>query len=165
MYLKAGYLVSLLAAIVSIIGVGLITYLFYNIFFSQVGMQLLVIVFAIGLSSNFLNSIARVVLRINNKFKVNSLINMLMYSIELCTIFISLYFFKADLFILIFVLTAVNIFNCLLCNVTALYEVRKEVQGFWKVSLSCLAADRVAITGFIINNSLSKTLQKESPKR
>lgn len=158
--IKAGYLVSGAAALVSVPCIALITYLCYEMFFDVSGLAMLVTIFAASSSLGFLNTIARVILRIHNKFKVNSMVNIVVYSLEFATICGSLYIWPNDLIALVLSLSAVNVLSFLICNASAYWEVRHSISGFWLEPLSKLSDQRKVMTGFLLNNSLSMTIHK-----
>jgi O-antigen/teichoic acid export membrane protein len=158
--IKAGYLVSGAAALISVMCLPLLLLISYNVFFAEPGLELLVMVFAASSSLAFFNTMARVILRIHNKFKVNSIVNIVIYSLEIATICGSLYFYRNNMTALVLSLSAVNVISFVVCNATAFWEVSDKIVGFWNEPLSKLKEERKAMTGFLLNNSLSMTLHK-----
>jgi O-antigen/teichoic acid export membrane protein len=137
-----------------------VTMLAYSVFFDVEGLKGILVLFAAGSSLAFLNQLARAILRVYDKFKVNSFVNMIIYSLEFATICLSLYFFKNDLIMLIINLTAINVVSFVLLQITAYWEVKEHISGFWSGQISLLREDKKTMTNFLLNNSVSKTLQK-----
>lgn len=158
--IKAGYLVSGMAAIVSVVMIVVATAFSYKLFFDIPDLEMLIWVFATGCSLEFFNQLSRAILRVYDKFKINSIVNIVTYTLEFLTICFSLYFFRNNLIALVIGLTLIKLVNFVICNLTAFWEIRNQVSGFWNQSLSVLEEDRKKMTSFLFNNSLSKTLQK-----
>ncbi|MCB0754618.1 MAG: oligosaccharide flippase family protein [Flavobacteriales bacterium] len=162
--IKVGYLISVVAGLLSIIVIAAVTMLAYSVFFDVGGLHGILVLFAAGSSLAFLNQLARAILRVYDKFKVNSFVNVIIYSLEFATICFSLYFFKNDLIMLIINLTAINVVSFVLLQITAYWEVKEHVSGFWSGQISLLREDKKTMTNFLLNDSLSKTLQKMMKK-
>lgn len=162
--IKAGYIVSFVAALASVMAMALGLFLFYDVFFDVEGLELIVLAFALTSSLAFFNNVARVMLRLFDKFKINSLVNVVVYTIEFAFICACLYIYPQQLKPLILTIAVSNIIGFLICNTTAFWEVWDNVSGFWKSPLALLSENKKTIAGFILNNSLSKTLQKMMKK-
>ena len=158
--IKAGYLVSGMAGIVSVVMIVVATAFSYKLFFDIPDLETLIWVFAAGCSLEFFNQLSRAILRVYDKFKINSIVNIVTYTLEFLAICFSLYFFRNDLVALVIGLTLIKLVNFVICNLTAFWEIRGQVNGFWHQSLSVIKEDQKKMTSFLFSNSLSKTLQK-----
>lgn len=157
---KVAYLFSMITALVSVIAIWGVLALFYDVFFDVENLQKVVGVFAIGYSLSLLNGVPNFMLMIHNRYKVSSTLTLINSTIEFAAICVSLLLLDANLTGLIYTLTAVQFISFVVFNVGAFYFVRSEVWGFWNQPLHCLKQDARTIASFVVNNSLSKTVQK-----
>ena len=84
--LKRGILYSMLSALLSVIIIALASHFLYEHFFDIPGLQKFIILFAIVNGVCFLDNIGRAVLKIYYRFKVNSIVQMTMDTLEFAAI-------------------------------------------------------------------------------
>lgn len=158
--IKLGYVVAFLSALLSILFIWLVSLLFYEVFFESEGYQSVIMIFSIAASFALINAVPQVILRIYDKYKISSFVRIAMYTIEIVSIWLFFQLSNGSIFGLVTLLAIVAVFNALLCNGSALFEVRNDIAGWFSQSMTPLISHKSELVGFVVNNSLSKTVQK-----
>lgn len=156
---KTCFLLTGLSAIISIAFVAIVCNFAYGIFIEKPGLELYVVLFAVGSSLSFFDYISASILRLFDKFRLNSLIVILMSFVDLVFVGLIAYLFPKQLSKLIFTMVCTKILRTILINGVAFWELRKELLLHMYAALSEIRSDWKNIRSFIINNSLSRTLK------
>ena len=157
--LKRGITYSMLSAFVSVIVIAIISHFFYDNFFDLQGLQKFIILFAIVNGICFLDNIGRAVLKIYYRFKVNSIVQMIMDTVEFSAIVICIYNFPNNLDYFFYTLIATKLLNSLICNLSVFIELRKELLPYLKSPVKALEDQYGEIRHFIFGHSFGNTLK------
>lgn len=151
--------VSGIMALVSVSVVALLTYFAYDRVIPQPGLTLYTIAYAAAASVTYFNSISRGMLRLYYKFRISSLIEIVMDTVETLTVGIIVWRFPHQLHAFFPAMIAVRFLNGFICNLIAFYELRSEWKAHADVSPSLIAEDHRPLREFILGNSLGNTLK------
>ncbi|MFN8153398.1 MAG: oligosaccharide flippase family protein [Bacteroidia bacterium] len=157
---KYSLLLSVLSALASILLLILLTLLFYNTFIPMEGLGVYVILFAIANSLSFVDAISKAILKLFYKFKTNSMIQMIMDTIEFTLVALTLFYFRGDLSKFMTAVIITRIVNSLVCNYAAWNELRPEISPWWnKGHIPLMRSDRKEFLQFIFGNSISSSIK------
>lgn len=157
--LKGGVLASQISAAVSVLIIALMAQFTYHYFFDIPGLQQFIIWYSIVCGFAFLDNIGRGVLKIYYKFKLNSIVQMIMDTFEFLMIAFCIYFYPHNLTYFFWTVIITKFVNSLICNTAVLIELRKELGAQLKTKMSLLNDERKEISHFIIGHSFSNTLK------
>ncbi len=123
------------------------------------GMDAYVIAYAVAASITYFNSISRGMLRLYYRFRISSLIEMIMDTVETVVVGIVVFFFPKNIAVFFPAIIAVRFINAFICNFIAFLELKSEWKHYYNVDTEVLADDRRDIRGFVVGNSLGNTLK------
>jgi len=156
---KASMRVSALMALLSVIAIVVLT-CFQNTGLHQFQqMDGYVIAYAIAASITYFNSISRGMLRLYYRFRISSIIEIIMDTVETVVVGVVLFFFPKDISVFFPAIIVVRFINAFICNFIAFLELKGEWSHHYDVGTEILANDRRAIQDFVIGNSLGNTLK------
>lgn len=153
----AAYL-TLITAFISIIVVTFLTIFFYDTFIKKPGLSIFIIGYAIAWSTYYFDYISSSVLRLFFRFKLNSIIRIIMSVIEFIFIITALIIFKRNLTAFFFAVIFARLLNSLIINIVAYFEFKDDLKPETKFKFSELKHKWKLIRNFTINNSLSRTV-------
>lgn len=157
--LKRGVSYSMLSALLSVIVISIITYFLYPHFFDIEGLQKFIILYAIVNGICFLDNIGRAVLKIFYRFKVNSIVQIIMDTIEFAAITFSIYYFPNNLDYFFYTVISTKLLNSLICNLSVIIELRKDLLPHFKTPVNAIESHYAEIKHFIFGNSFGNTLK------
>lgn len=151
---------SIISAISSIILLACLTALFYDNFIPANGLSFYIILFAIANSLSFIDAISKAVLKLFYKFKINSMIQMMMDTIEFIIIAVTLIYFNGNLEKFLMATIITRAINSLVCNAAAWSEIRPELRKWWKSGHHHhIQEDKPEFLRFIFGNSISSSIK------
>jgi O-antigen/teichoic acid export membrane protein len=157
--LKISLNASSVMALISILVITILTLFSYSTFIKAPGMEWFAITYAIASASLFYNQISKSSLRLYFKFRLNSIIQIIMDITEFILVLVALFFFPKDLYIFMTAILISKFINGLIPNIAAWRELRPEFQHHLKASTKLISDQLKAIRKFVISNSIAKTLQ------
>ena len=133
---------------------------FYASFFSKPGMEFYSYMYAAALAIFlFAGTLSNSLLRLFFKFKINSIVNMVMDGVELVLVITALYMFPDNFKIFFLAVIITKLLNGVIWLIAALWEIKGDVKDHVGASSKLLFEQRNEIRGFVFLNSLSGTLK------
>jgi O-antigen/teichoic acid export membrane protein len=157
--LKRGITYSMLSAFLSVIVISIITHFLYPHFFDIEGLQKFIILYAIVNGICFLDNIGRAVLKIYYRFKVNSIVQIVMDTVEFGAIAFSIYHYPNNLDYFFYTVISTKLLNSLICNLSVIVELRKDLLPHFKTPVHAIESHYAEIKHFIFGNSFGNTLK------
>lgn len=156
--LKGCALTAFVSALASVVLIALLVSLSYKVFFQKPGLHWFIILFAISSATAFFDFLSTSLLRLYYKFKLNSIISIIMAVIEFVIIVTAILIFPKNIAAFILAVIGARILNSVICNGMVFWELRHELGPFLKVKMSVLRGHWKEIAKFTVNNSLSRTV-------
>lgn len=156
---KGCLLATLVTATISVATVCLLVSMAYDKFVTTPGLETYIILYAIADIATFFDPVGRSFLRLFYKFKANAIVQSTTVTIEFLTVATVVLIFPQDLKLFFIALVSVKIFNMLVNNGWMIYELRKEFMPHIGSKISLLKNQWKEISGFVLGNSITKTLQ------
>ncbi len=156
---KGSLYISIIMALISVIVIAILCTFSYSTFIKEPNLEWFVIWYAVAASITYVNSISKGLLRLYYKFRVSSLIQMIMDVIETGAIAIAVFFYPKDLNIFFVAIIITRLMNGAICNILAYYELRRELNPYIATPISILNDSRKSIFGFIFGNSVGNSLK------
>ena len=157
--IRSAFLATLITAAISIITILTLISFSYDTFIKKPALSIYVIGYALAWSTNYIDYISSSVLRLFFKFKLNSLIRIVMSVVEFVLIISAVLIFKQNLAMFFLAVICARLVNSAFINIAAFLELKDEFRGkrtrerirnlkeYWK-----------RIRNFTINNSLGRTV-------
>jgi O-antigen/teichoic acid export membrane protein len=156
--LKGCFILAGMTALASIAFIILVSFFAYDIFVSEPGLRAYIQIYAIAASISFFDYLSVSLLKLYFKFRLNSVIKICLDLTELAVIATVIYLFPGNLTVLFTAVAGTLILKGIVYNGAALWEMRDVILPHLRVKLSIINEDRRRITGFVVNNSASRTL-------
>lgn len=150
---------STLSALLSILVLSIITLFSYSTFIKAPDLTGYIIAFAFANSLNFIDAISKASLKLFYKFKVNSIIQMIMDTIETGIVITTLYVYGANLEAFFVAVISARILNSITCNIAAYRELSAELKPHLKSKISLIKDRQKEFFSYIFGNSLSSSLK------
>lgn len=157
--IKFSLVLSSISAILSVLVLSIITIFFYSTFIKAPGLSFYIIVFAIANSLSFIDAIAKASLKLFYKFKVNSIIQMVMDTIETGIILSTLAIYGANLEAFFTAAISARILNSVTCNIAAYTELLTELKPYLDSKINLIKSQYKEFFNYIFGNSLSSSLK------
>lgn len=157
--IKAAFFTTLITAIISILTIFLLICFSYETFVKKPNLGIFVVGYAIAWSTNYFDFISSSILRLFFKFKLNSLIRIIMSFIEFVLIICAILVFKRNLGMFFLAVIGARLINSAIINIAAYIELKgefKDVSG--REKLKDIRSHWKRIRNFTVNNSLSRTV-------
>ncbi len=145
--------------LVSIVVVTLLSLISYSTFINKPGLELFIIFYAVAASTKYFNSISNGILRLYFKFRLNSVIQIIMDVVETILIILAILFFRSNLEVFFITIIITRFLNGVICNWMAFWELRKEILPFIKVKADLIKDEIKDVRSFVIGNSLGNSLK------
>ncbi|MFM7726638.1 MAG: hypothetical protein ACKO7B_08045, partial [Flavobacteriales bacterium] len=145
--------------LVCLVVVAALLFFDYGRFIDQPGLGAYIIAYAFASGMTYFNSISRSMLRLHYRFRISSLIEMLMDSVETLAMAWAVWFHPRDLDVFFPTLIVVRFLNGFICNFIAFAELRAEWQPHVATSESIGSKEIGTIRSFVLANSLGNTLK------
>lgn len=157
--LKRGITYSMLSAFLSVMVIAIITHFLYPHFFDIEGLQKFILLYAAVNGICFLDNIGRAILKIYYRFKVNSIVQMVMDTVEFTAIAFSIYYFPHNLDYFFYTVLSTKLLNSVICNLSVLIELRKDLLPYLKTPVNAIESHYTEIKHFIFGHSFGNTLK------
>lgn len=157
--LKLSFIISFLALLASLILLYFFIHFSYDLFIDQPSLKYHILLLAVAQGLIFIDYISLSLLRLFYRFKNNSLITMLIITIELVVIVISLVVYSVDLDTFLIIIIIQKFASSIIFNLFCFWEVREELRGFTRAQVSLVQQDFSAIKSFITVNYGSRLLK------
>ena len=156
---KSSLLISFVMALLSIVIIAIITLTSYSTIVNQPHLEWFIILYAIAASITYMNSISRGLLRLYYKFKLSSVIQMIMDVVETVAITIAVLIYPKNLNVFFTAIILTRFLNGFICNLLAYFELRKELGPYLNVATDLIHEDRKSFRDFVVGNSLGNSLK------
>ncbi len=157
--IKFSLFLSCCSAIISIVVLAVISSIWYDTFIKQPNLLPYIIGFAFANSLGFIDAIAKAALKLFFKFKLNSIIQMLMDTTELVIVISTLFVFGADLKAFFIAAICARILNSIVCNAFAYQELKRDLKPFLASPAQNIRNHYKEFIRYIFGNSLSSSLK------
>ncbi len=151
--------VSGIMVLVSIAVVALCTFISYATFADKAGLELYIILYGVAASTKYFNSVSSGVLRLYYKFRMNSIIQIIMDIVETGTIVTVVLVCPRNLDAFFITVIIATFLNGIICNLMAYWELRHELGSFLKAKYDLIREDIKSVKTFVIGNSLGNSLK------
>jgi O-antigen/teichoic acid export membrane protein len=157
--IKISVLATLGIAVASVTVISILTFTTYDTFIKAPGLSWFSITYTFAASALLFNQISRGVLRLYFKFKVNSVIQMIMDVIELSLITSALFIWPKELHYFLIAILFSRFINGAIPAIAAFRELLPELREHTKAKISIISTQFKEIRVFVITNSFSRTIQ------
>ncbi|MEP7265341.1 MAG: oligosaccharide flippase family protein [Bacteroidota bacterium] len=157
--LKTCVAMSMGSALLSVlIIVGIVT-AGYDNFIEKPGLEVFIIFYALVSGLSFMDNIGKGVLKLYYRFRTNSIITIVMDTIEFSIIASVIYFYPARLDYFFAAVISSRLINTVVCNLSVLHELKNELLPFMSSKMSLIRNELRSVTQFTIGHSFSNTLK------
>lgn len=146
-------------SLLTVISVSVLTFTSYDTFIKAPGLGWFSISYALIASLLLFNNISRGALRLFFKFKVNSIIQVIMDVAELALIAVALLLFPKNLNYFLIAILGSRLINIIIPTIASFKELMPELKDFINAPINILKDQYKTIRVFAINNSLARTAQ------
>lgn len=157
--IKFSLMLSTVSALLSVLVLGGMLAFFYDTFIKGPDLTIYVIGFAIANSISFIDAIAKASLKLFYKFKINSVIQMIMDTIEVTIIITTLLIYGPDLKAFFTAAIAAKFINSITCNIAAYRELLPELRPYLSSKIHLIKKQQKEFLHYIFGNSISSTLK------
>lgn len=156
---KLSGMVGMGSSLLTIVSISVVAFAAYDVFLDVPGLELFLILYAVAAAFDPLAYIAGSLLRLYDKFRLNAMLNMGLAVVELiCITLILLFFPKNIVLFFIVVIIAKYLTGTIICF-AALYELWGTIKHHLRAGIHLLRAHKREITGFVLQNGGSRTIQ------
>jgi O-antigen/teichoic acid export membrane protein len=145
--------------LVSLLVIALLLKFAYAKFVQQPGLTVYILAYAIAAGITYFNSISRSMLRLYYRFRISSIIEIIMDTVETLIIACAVWLYPKDLHVFFPAIIVVRFLNGFICNIIAFGELRAEWKLHVYVDEACIREDRSPIRKFVLGNSLGNTMK------
>jgi PST family polysaccharide transporter len=131
----------------------------YGRFIHQPGLSVYIIAYAFAAGITYFNSISRSMLRLYYKFRISSIIEIIMDTVETSAVAVVIWMYPKDLDIFFPVIILVRFLNGFICNVIAFAELKSEWREHLHASPGLIADEIKGIRKFVLGNSVGNTMK------
>jgi len=157
--IKLALLVTSVISLLSILIVTILTFLTYDTFIKAPGLEWFSISYSVAASVLLFSHVSRGALRLYFKFKLNSIIQIVMDVAELALVACAILIFPKQLEYFLMAILLSRLINGIIPTVAAFKELMPEFKDNLNAPMSLLNDQLKAIRIFVINNSLARTVQ------
>ncbi len=156
--IKVCLLATAATALLSIIMIAVLLNVSYDLFVNKPGLEWYIFFYAVADVASFFDPMGRSILRLYYKFKINSIIQTITAFIEFIIVTTVVLMNPADLRSFFIAVVVSKIINTIINNGAGLWELRHEFLPHAKAGIGIVKDQLREIGGYIVGNSLSKTL-------
>lgn len=156
--LKTSFILAGITALLSILFIAGVSHFAYDTFVSQPGLQVYVLIFAMAASVSFFDYLSISLLKLYFKFRLNSIVKIVLDLIELSIVGLAVLFFPGNLPAIFTAVVAATLIKSIIYNGAALWELRHVIVAHVKTPLRSLAGEWRRIGSFVGQNSISRSL-------
>lgn len=157
--IKGGILASAASALTSVIVIGIILLLAYDRFITIPHLEQFILLYAVVNGVSFMDNISKAVLNLYYRFRINSVVQMVMDTLEFLVIAGCIYYFRDNLAYFFGSVIIARLANSLICNFAAAAELRKELGPYISSGLSLIKDQYREILRYVTGHSMSNTLK------
>ncbi len=157
--IKSSILATLAIALTSFLVICILTFTSYNTFIKTPGLEWFAIAYSIVSGFLLFNHINRGVLRLFFKFKINSIVQIIMDVIELLLVAVALFLYPKELKYFLIAILASRFVNFIIPAIAAYRELLPELKDHLNAGISLIKDEFKTIRIFTINNSVARTVQ------
>lgn len=157
--IRYSLLLSLLSVLLSVLIIGIIMLLDTGSFIKDAALEPYVMAFAVVNGLSFIDALSKSSLKLFYKFKINSVIQMIMDSLEFILIAGVLLIKGPDLISFFMAVIAAKLINSLTCNLAAYKELKGDLKNDAGTGLSVIRDDYKPFLRYIFGNSMSSSLK------
>jgi PST family polysaccharide transporter len=157
--IKLSFLLTTLALFTSLIVLYFFIHFSYTLFINEPGLEYHILLLAVGQGMVLVDYTSLSLLRLFYKFKQNSLITMIIITLELAVIVISLVIYSVELDTFLVIIIVQKFTSSLIFNAFCFWEIRTELRGFAHSKISLISSDFREIRQFILVNYGSRLLK------
>lgn len=157
--IKFSLLLSIISALLSVIVLAFIMAISYSTFIKSPGLSNYVLLFAIANGFTFIDAISKASLKLFYKFKTNSIIQMVMDTIEVIIIVVTLVVYGPDIKAFFTATIAAKFINSITCNIAAYRELLPELRPYISSKINLIQSQYKEFLHYIFGNSLSSTVK------
>lgn len=156
---KVSLFFSFLMSLVSVLVIAVLSRISYSTFIEEPGLEWFIIAYAAAASVTYLNSVSRGLLRLYYKFRLSSIIQMIMDVIETVAIAIAVLFYPRDLNIFFIAVILTRFLNGFICNALSFWELRRELGGHHHSPVALIKGDMKEFRNYVLGNSIGNSLK------
>jgi O-antigen/teichoic acid export membrane protein len=156
---KSSLVTSFIMAGASVVLIAALSLISYSTFFEKPGLHWFIIAYAIAAAITYVNSISRGLLRLYYKFKLSSIIQMIMDVVETGMIAVAVFLYPRDLNIFFVAVILTRFLNGFICNALAFWELRRELMPHRHASSLLVKDEKKKFSKFVIGNSIGNSLK------
>ncbi len=157
--IKFSLLLSAVSALLSIVLVAVLAAVSYDTFIKGPDLFLYIIGFSLSNGMSFIDAISKASLKLFYKFKLNSVIQMIMDTFEFTIVLVTLYLYGPDLKAFFTASIAAKALNSITCNFSAFKELLPELKPYISSGINQIRNQHREFLQYIFGNSLSSTLK------
>jgi O-antigen/teichoic acid export membrane protein len=157
--IRYGVLITVGIITVSVLAVTILTYTNYDTFIKAPGLRWFAIMYSIVAGLNHFNQLSRGTLRLYFKFKLNSIVQILMDILELGLISCALLLYPKNLELFLAAILISRCLNSIIPSLAAIKELMPDLKNHLNAGIELLKENRKTINNFVINNSFGRTVQ------
>jgi O-antigen/teichoic acid export membrane protein len=157
--IKLSLMASCVVALLSVSVIYALSQFQYDTFIKSPNLSWFAILYAVAASSLFFNQISRGALRLYFKFKLNSIIQMVMDVIEFAIIAIALFIKPGEFHYFLIAVLVARFINSIIPNLAAFWELAPELKADLNTPFNSIKEHFRSIRNFVFRNSIAKTLQ------
>ena len=158
-FIKASLRITVLMVIISILVITCLTFLSYSVFVHKPELEWFIIFYAMASGSKYFSAISNGILRLYFKFKLNSIIQIIMNVIETSLVIIAVLLYPRNLHVFFLAVIIGCFLSGLISNGMAYWELRNEFKPFLHVKFDLIRDEMKNVKTFVIGNSLGNSLK------
>ncbi len=157
--IKSSMIATVAIALTSLIVITVLTYTSYDLFIKTPGLEWFAIAYCIVAGFLLFNHLNRGVLRLFFKFKLNSIVQIIMDVAELLLVTLALFVYPSELKYFLIAIIVSRFINFIIPAFAAYRELLPEFKEHMNASVSLIRNDFKSIRIFTLNNSVARTVQ------
>lgn len=156
---RASLRLSAIMAVVSVAIVSILCFASYDTFIKEPGLEMFVIAYAVAAGITYFNSVSKGMLRLYFRFRMSSMIEMIMDTIETIVVALVIFIYPKNINAFFIAIIIARFLNGFICNLMAFRELQSEWEPYRNEGLEAIREDRQELRGFILGNSLGNTMK------
>jgi len=157
--MKACVYATMVTASLSVILIAFLINFSYDSFVDQPGLEWYILLYAVADVATFFDPMGRSILRLYYKFKMNSIVQTATAIIEFTLVTAAIFLWPTNLEAFFTAVIIAKLINTVINNGIGVWELREEIFPFINSKVSLIRDRFKEIGGYVIGNSLSKSLR------
>ncbi|MDF1867832.1 MAG: oligosaccharide flippase family protein [Saprospiraceae bacterium] len=157
--IKLSFLSTTITLVISFFFISGLVFLISDFFIKEPGLEWFIIILAIANGLQFFDYISQSFLRLYYKFKLNSIISIIMAVIEIGIVIIAVHIYHDDFPRFLLLVALGRLLSSLACNFFAFWEVKDYLKGYQSISIKIIEKDYKLIYKFLTANYGSRLLK------